>query len=172
MAEFGRLLEGDGRRSPDRAHFAWVSPLALLGRLRSDLWRSRDTYEAPAKQARAGFARFWKEEAGTCYDVLDGPEGNDPALRPNQLFAASLPHSSLPAEQQKAVVDICERHLLTSHGLRSLAADHPDYKGHHGGNRRTRNSACHHPLPCACPAQDTAVAVLRRPTVGVLRRGR
>ena len=120
MTEFARLLgEADGRRSPT------------------------EPYESLAEQVRAGFARFWNEEAGYCYDVLDGPDGNDAALRPNQLFAVSLPHSPLPGEQQKAVVDACARHLLTSHGLRSLAPDHPDYKGHHGGDRRTRDAVYH-----------------------------
>jgi glycogen debranching enzyme len=87
------------------------------------------------------FGRFWDEEAGYCYDALDGPDGNDPALRPNQLFAVSLRHSPLTPEQQKAVVDTCARHLLTSHGLRSLDPRHPDYKGHHGGDGRTRDAA-------------------------------
>jgi glycogen debranching enzyme len=58
-------------------------------------------------------------------------------------FAVSLPHSPLPPEQQEAVVDACARHLLTSHGLRSLDPRHPDYKGHHGGDRRTRDAAYH-----------------------------
>ena len=51
---------------------------------------------------------------------------HDDALRPNQLLAVSLPYSPLNAEQQKAIVDACARHLLTSHGLRSLAPDHTD----------------------------------------------
>jgi predicted glycogen debranching enzyme len=102
-----------------------------------------EPYEALAEKARAGFARFWNEDLGYCYDVLDGPEGNDPSLRPNQLFAVSLPHSPLPEERRKAVVDACARHLLTSHGLRSLDPRHPDYKGHHGGDRRTRDAAYH-----------------------------
>jgi glycogen debranching enzyme len=59
------------------------------------------------------------------------------------LFAVSLPHSPLTAEQQKAVVDTCARYLLTSYGLRSLDPRHPDYKGHHGGDRRTRDAAYH-----------------------------
>jgi predicted glycogen debranching enzyme len=133
MAEFARRLEDAGRRSLDRAHSASVR----------DLRRSKEAYEALAEQARTGFARFWNEEAGFCYDVLDGPAGNDPALRPNQLFAVSLPHSPLTPEQQKAVADVCARHLLTSHGLRSLDPRHPDSKGHHGGDRRTRDAAYH-----------------------------
>jgi glycogen debranching enzyme len=102
-----------------------------------------EQYEALEARARAGFARFWNEEAGYLYDVLDGPEGNDPVLRPNQHFAVSLRHSPLTPERQKAVVDTCARHLFTSHGLRSLDQRHPDYKGHHGGDRRTRDAAYH-----------------------------
>ncbi|NIV21461.1 MAG: glycogen debranching protein, partial [Gammaproteobacteria bacterium] len=59
-----------------------------------------------ADQVRASFSRFWNEEAGCCYDVIDGPTGHDPALRPNQLFAVSLSHSPLPEVQQRAVVDV------------------------------------------------------------------
>ena len=54
---------------------------------------------------------------GYCYDVLDGPQGNDLSLRPNQLLAVSLPHSPLDERQQRFVVDACSRHLLTSYRL-------------------------------------------------------
>jgi glycogen debranching enzyme len=96
-----------------------------------------------AGQARAGFQRFWNPAAGYCYDVLDGPQGDDPSLRPNQLLAVSLPDSPLTAEQQRAVVEVCARRLLTSYGLRSLAADHPDYVGDYGGDVIRRDGAYH-----------------------------
>jgi predicted glycogen debranching enzyme len=121
----------------------WYNVLCVMSEFARLLGKPPERYEAQAKQARTGFARFWNEEAGYVYDVLDGPNGNDPALRPNQLFAVSLPHSPLTAEQQKAVVDACARHLLTLHGLRSLDPRHPDYKGHHGGDRRMRDAAYH-----------------------------
>jgi glycogen debranching enzyme len=107
-----------------------------------------DPYAVLSEQASAGFCRFWNEEKGYCYDVLDGPDGDDAgadagALRPNQLFAVSLPYSPLTAGQQRAVVDACERHLLTPHGLRSLAPEHPAYVGHYGGSWRQRDAAYH-----------------------------
>ena len=89
------------------------------------------------------FARFWNSETNCCYDVIDTPDGDDPTLRPNQLFAVSLPHSPLSAEQQRAVVDICARKLLTSHGLRSLSPDDPRYSGHFGGDQVARDSVYH-----------------------------
>jgi len=121
----------------------WYNALCAMADFARLLGEPPDRYEALAKRARAGFARFWNEEAGYLYDVLDGPEGDDPALRPNQLLAVSLRHSPLAEERRKAVVDACARHLLTSHGLRSLDPRHPDYKGHHGGDRRTRDAAYH-----------------------------
>jgi predicted glycogen debranching enzyme len=128
---------------PVEVNALWYNALRVMVELAWLLGEPTDRYEALAKQARAGFARFWNEEAGYCYDVLDGPTGNDPALRPNQLLAVSLRHSPLPAERRRAVVDACARHLLTSHGLRSLDPRHPDYKGYHGGRRRTRDAAYH-----------------------------
>ena len=74
---------------------------------------------------------------------MDGPDGDDPALRPNQLLAVSLPYSPLLPEQQRAVVNICARHLLTSHGLRSLSPDDLAYIGRYGGDQRQRDVAYH-----------------------------
>ena len=82
-------------------------------------------------------------ELGYCFDVIDGPAGTDSALRPNQLFAVSLPYSPLSPVQQRAVVDACAGRLLTSHGLRSLSPDDPAYEGHYGGDRRQRDADPH-----------------------------
>lgn len=121
----------------------WLNALATMGRFARALTKPSTEYDALAERTRKGFRRFWKEDAGYCYDVLDGPVGNDPALRPNQIFAVSLPESGLAPAQQRAVVDICARHLLTSHGLRSLAPGDPDYQGHYGGGPVERDSAYH-----------------------------
>ena len=67
----------------------------------------------------------------------------NPALRPNQIFAVSLPHSPLTKEQQQSVVLACELSLLTSYGLRSLDRHHPQYQGHYGGDQYDRDSAYH-----------------------------
>jgi predicted glycogen debranching enzyme len=100
-------------------------------------------YRELADRVQASFGRFWNEAQGYCYDVIDGPEGLDARLRPNQLLAVSLHHSPLGGAQQRAVVDVCARHLLTSHGLRSLAPDDPAYAGHYGGDRRQRDAVYH-----------------------------
>ena len=81
------------------------------------------------------------------HDVIDGPDGGkdgiDDCIRPNQIFAVSLAHSPLAAPDQRRVVDICRRHLLTSYGLRSLAPGSADYHPHYGGDVRQRDGGYH-----------------------------
>ena len=91
------------------------------------------------------FARFWNEERACLYDVIDvnGGSTHDPSIRPNQIFAVSLPYSPLPPEQMRAVVDCSGRELLTSHGLRSLSPKDPGYMGHYRGDGRERDAAYH-----------------------------
>ncbi len=128
---------------PVEINALWYNALRIMADFARSLREPAEGYETMAEQARAGFARFWNEAAGYCYDVLDGPGGDDPALRPNQLLAVSLPYSPLTEQQQRAVVDICARHLLTSHGMRSLAPDDPAYVGRYGGDQHQRDRAYH-----------------------------
>jgi predicted glycogen debranching enzyme len=128
---------------PVEINALWYNTLCSMADLARRLNEPADHYEALAEQTRAGFGRFWNQEMSYCYDVIGGPDGDDPALRPNQLLAVSLPHSPLSPEQQRAVVDACARHLLTSHGLRSLSPDDPAYVGHYGGDQRRRDAAYH-----------------------------
>jgi predicted glycogen debranching enzyme len=136
MADFARQLADDERPTTNDQPSSFV-----VGH--SSLTDAAVVYDNLADQARQGFQRFWLPDKGRCADVLDGPEGDDHALRPNQLFAVSLPHSPLPPAQRKAVVDVCAHHLLTSGGLRSLSPDHAGYIGHYGGSPKQRDGAYH-----------------------------
>jgi glycogen debranching enzyme len=75
--------------------------------------------------------------------VLDGPEGNDPSIRPNQLFAVALAPELLARERARAVVDVCQRELWTPVGLRTLAPGDPKYVGHYGGDQFARDGSYH-----------------------------
>jgi len=128
---------------PVEVNALWLNTMATMAQFARLLERPTGTYESMAKRARTGFQRFWNEANQHCFDVLDGPKGNDASLRPNQIFAVSLPESPLTADQQRAVVDACARQLLTSHGLRSLAPDQPGYQGRYAGSPRQRDGAYH-----------------------------
>jgi predicted glycogen debranching enzyme len=128
---------------PVEINALWYNALRTMAGFARRLGKRPGPYDEMAAAVQASFARFWNPDLGYCYDLVDGPDGNDPALRPNQLLAVSLVHSPLAAAQQRAVVDACARHLLTSHGLRSLAPNDEAYIGHYGGDRRQRDGAYH-----------------------------
>jgi len=86
---------------------------------------------------------FWYEEGGYLYDVIDGEEGNDPAFRPNQIFAISLPNPVLDRTRWEPVVEKVRDRLLTPFGLRTLAPGHPEYKLRYHGDVCTRDAAYH-----------------------------
>ena len=75
--------------------------------------------------------------------MIDGPEGSDPTVRPNQLLAVSLPASPLDAAMQRRVLEQCGKTLLTSFGLRSLTPDHPEYSSHYHGGVSDRDGSYH-----------------------------
>ncbi len=128
---------------PIEINALWYHALCVMADFAQRLGRPAGEYQAQADLVRRSFARYWREPAGFCADVLDGPEGDDLALRPNQIFAVSLPNSPLSPDQQRRLLDVCARHLLTSLGLRSLAPGDPNYIGTYLGNRRVRDGAYH-----------------------------
>jgi Glycogen debranching enzyme len=127
---------------PVEINALWYNALNVMARFAEGLNRPSETYRALAAQARVGFQRFINPEGGL-FDVLDGPHGDDATVRPNQIFAVSLPYSPLERADQIHVVRQCGRELLASYGLRSLSPAHPDYKPHYVGGVWERDSAYH-----------------------------
>jgi predicted glycogen debranching enzyme len=91
--------------------------------------------------------RFWNEERGCLYDVVDvdhEPGAVDASLRPNQIFAVGgLPLALLSGERARAVVDVVERALVTPMGPRSLAPGEAGYVGRYEGGVLARDGAYH-----------------------------
>ena len=126
----------------------WINALETIVQFASLLNKSADNYERLSAHAKSSFQKFWNAERNCCFDVIDVPGyakngSKDAALRPNQILAVSLPVSPLSKDQQRSVVDICSKRLLTSFGLRSLAPGEPNYQGHYGGDPRGRDAAYH-----------------------------
>ena len=134
----------------------WYNALRLLAawvrdRRRDDGEAAARTLEAHAEKARESFnRRFWYAEGGYLYDVVDGvwgglngQPGDDPACRPNQVFAVALSYPILDRERWEPVLHTVRDRLLTPVGLRTLAPDHPDYKPRYDGDLRSRDAAYH-----------------------------
>ena len=93
-------------------------------------------YQELSTQCKENFQRrFWYAAGRYLYDVVDGPEGNDPAIRPNQLFALSLRHPILDMEYGQQVFETVTKHLLTPYGLRTLSPREIQYRGRSGTYR-------------------------------------
>jgi predicted glycogen debranching enzyme len=101
-------------------------------------------YTALAEKVQESFnKRFWFPEGGYLYDCIDGPGGDDPAIRPNQVFAISLPRAVLDQQYWEPVMKVVMDRLLTPMGLRSLSPDHSDYRAKYSGDLRSRDAAYH-----------------------------
>jgi predicted glycogen debranching enzyme len=143
-AKVGNWVVTPRTGKPVEINALWINALETLAGFARLLQNPSGDYEKLAAQAKQGFQKFWNAERGCCFDVIDSPGiGNDASLRPNQIFAVSLPVTPLAAEQQKSVVNICAQRLLTSYGLRSLAPGEPAYQGHYSGGPRERDAAYH-----------------------------
>jgi hypothetical protein len=118
----------------------WSSYLLQLGRPT----RTTPCYLALLEQCKSSFQqRFWYAEGGYLYDVVDGPGGNDTALRPNQLLAFSLRYPVLAAPYRQHVFEHVTQHLLTPYGLRTLAPVDLAYHGHLGTHSEEQQQALH-----------------------------
>jgi predicted glycogen debranching enzyme len=124
----------------------WYNALRLMER-----WADR--LEGPqaarplaelAGRVRASFnARFWHGAGGYLYDVVDGPQGDDSACRPNQILSFALAHPVLDESRWEPVLWTVERELWTPVGLRSLSPRHADFKPRYDGDLRARDAAYH-----------------------------
>jgi predicted glycogen debranching enzyme len=138
------------RGKPIEINALWYNALITLSNFAKIIGESSSEYEEMAAKTKKGFERFWNPDKGYCFDVIDvfntpgiNDGENDDSLRPNQLFAISLPESLLTLEQQQSVVSACQRSLLTSNGLRSLDPENTQYKGTYGGDQYHRDIAYH-----------------------------
>lgn len=128
---------------PVEINALWYNALRIMESLCEKFDEDASAYRTRAEQVKESFnAKFWDSANQCLFDVVDGDEPDD-HIRPNQVYAVSLPFSLLPEEQEKAVVALVEKELFVGCGLRSLAPDHPDYHGIYCGALAKRDAAYH-----------------------------
>jgi predicted glycogen debranching enzyme len=143
---------------PVEINALWVNALGALAFLRTVTGSDAGDVTRLRERAEAAFRGRFPAPAGWLYDVVDGPAGDDPALRPNQLLAWSLPRGPgggdraaepsrrldlRSAQIKETVLRAVGSRLLTPLGLRSLAPDEPGYRGRHRGGPADRDTAYH-----------------------------
>ena len=128
---------------PVEVNALWYAALTTVAGMAEQCDENPMPFEEAAARVSVSFVRFWNDERACCFDVIDGPGGNDPSLRPNQLFAVALAPQLLGDERSRAVVDTCASALVTPVGLRTLAPTDPQYVGRYGGDQRARDCAYH-----------------------------
>jgi predicted glycogen debranching enzyme len=124
----------------------WINALTILRGFALKLGKGTKAqdYADILSRADASFAnQFWFAEGGYLYDVVDGPNGDDATLRPNQLIVLSLRADLLSDDRARSIVDICARELWTPVGLRSLGPQHPDYSPIYAGSPQQRDAIYH-----------------------------
>lgn len=117
----------------------WINGLGMLSSLLELLKRPDPRITKLEALARRSFPQVFLRD-GRLLDVAQGPDGDDAAIRPNSLLAVSLPLA--PMDDAELVRQVGGR-LLTSVGLRSLAAEDPRYVGRHRGGPEQRDRAYH-----------------------------
>ncbi|MDQ3928790.1 MAG: glycogen debranching enzyme N-terminal domain-containing protein [Chloroflexota bacterium] len=136
---------------PVEINALWYNALRVMEKLRVSLGRTvvAGRHEPPnfkelAELVRYNFRkRFWFDVGDYLFDVIDGPDGNDISIRPNQVFAVSLRNDLLSVDQARRALAVVREHLLTPYGLRSLSPQDPQYKKEYVGDRRERDGAYH-----------------------------
>jgi len=132
------------RGKPVEVNALWYNALRLTADWCERAMRPAGRFRQMAAQAHeSSQKRFWYQNGGYCYDVVDAPEGDDPSLRPNQVIALGLIYPLIEGEHARAAFDVVTTKLLTPYGLRTLSPDDPRYQSSYRGDQRARDAAYH-----------------------------
>lgn len=138
---------------PVEINALWYNALKVMEQLCEMFNEDGSAYTALSEKVKSSFCeKFWNETTGCLYDVVDEraegesadqPGTSDPRIRPNQLWAVSLPYTMLDREKEKSIVNVCRKYLYTSYGMRSLSCADKDYKSIYLGECIKRDGAYH-----------------------------
>ena len=143
-AKVGDWVVTPRRGKPVEVQALWYNALRLMAQWAEELGEPTEHYLAQATRAQSAFnERFWFAAGSHLYDVIDGEHGDDPSLRPNQIFALSLRFPILAEQYWSPVLATVTNRLLTPAGLRTLDPAHKDYKMRYDGDLRSRDAAYH-----------------------------
>jgi predicted glycogen debranching enzyme len=143
-ARVGDWVVTPRRGKPIEINALWYNALRLTADWCERAMRPAGRYRQMAARAyESAQERFWYREGGYCYDVVDGTEGDDPSLRPNQVIALALVFPLIEGDRARYALDRVSAKLLIPYGLRTLSPDDPRYQSRYQGDQRSRDAAYH-----------------------------
>ncbi len=143
-AKVGDWVVTPRRGKPVEINALWWRGLAFAARAFETLqWDASEIRERADETAKSFDRRFWNADNGGLFDVIDGPNGNDAAVRPNQIIALAVAPELLSPERRASVLELAEQDLLTPVGLRSLSPADAAYGSAYGGDPVQRDGAYH-----------------------------
>ncbi len=146
---------------PVEINALWYHALCVMAKLSNYYGDAPTEYVSLASQVKESFLKeFWNEKDGCLYDVVDG-DNKDASIRPNQIYAVSLPNIMLDDEKAKQVVSIVKEKLFADTGLRTLAPEDPQYHGIYCGSLPKRDAAYHQGTSWAYPLGGFFSAYMR-----------
>ena len=126
---------------PVEINALWYNALCTMDMLQEKFGENDKSYRKLADCVKDSFnKRFWNEKCGCLYDVVDE---DDDTIRPNQIYAVSLPFTMLDNAREKAIVNVVMDKLYIGCGLRSLDPAHKDYHPIYIGSLSKRDHAYH-----------------------------
>jgi glycogen debranching enzyme len=129
---------------PVEINALWYNALHVMAGLARRFGDDVAPYVQLAEKVKSSFLQaFWNEQDGCLYDVVSREGVGDRQIRPNQIWAVSLPFTMLPPDKERRVVEKVVQTLYATYGLRSLAANDPEYKPFYGGKLLQRDLAYH-----------------------------
>ena len=144
-AKVGDFVITPRRGKPVEVNSLWYNALRIMETLLDEVGKRIESegYRIKADMVLESFnMQFWNEKQNALYDFIDGGYKNDD-IRPNQIFALSLPFPLLSGMRAKKVFDLIAQQLLTPRGLRTLSPGHKDYRPTYGGDVWMRDGAYH-----------------------------
>ena len=137
----GDLVVTPRHGKPVEINALWYNALCIMEELRSKFDKEDLNYRKLSLKVKNSFnKKFWNEDKKCLFDVVDE---NDDKIRPNQLWAVSLPFSILDREKEKSIVEVAYKHLYSTYGLRSLSFMDEEFKNKYIGKLFKRDLAYH-----------------------------
>lgn len=137
----GDLVVTPRHGKPVEINALWYNALCIMEELRSKFDKEDLNYRKLSLKVKNSFnKKFWNEDKKCLFDVVDE---NDDKIRPNQLWAVSLPFSILDREKEKSIVEVAHKHLYSTYGLRSLSFMDEEFKNKYIGKLFKRDLAYH-----------------------------